>query len=100
MSNHENSLTLGVIEQFVLKLLANPGSTGYSWKVSQCPECVTWKELSPEHVGPPTIGGPVLQVFQFNAILAGEGNVILQYERPWEHVPPAKKYPISVVVIR
>jgi inhibitor of cysteine peptidase len=68
---------------FELRLKAQP-STGYSWQVTSIKNAEKAGEdkiITPEETLP---GGVETQIMRFKALAPGEGEIILQYFRPWE----------------
>ncbi|MBS7661518.1 protease inhibitor I42 family protein [Pseudomonas lalucatii] len=88
-------------QQLVLILPSNP-TTGFRWVVrdsaaavlaSQGPEVYS----NPEDAG--LVGSAGQSTWLFNARQAGEGRLLLTYQRPWEvEVAPAKSFDCAISV--
>ena len=76
--------------------------TGYSWKVANSAATVLKEQGSPEAGSAETAGKagqPENQVFLFNTLAKGTGQLELQYLRPWEKDrKPAKTFSLTVKV--
>jgi inhibitor of cysteine peptidase len=88
-------LTLHVGQQFILRLPSNP-TTGFRWLVRDAAPQVL-KSLGPEVYSNPEDSGLVgsggISTWRFDVVAAGEGQLSLTYERPWEvGVVPALRF--------
>lgn len=81
-------INIDVGQEFVIALGSNPGSTGYSWQA-------TYEETMLELVGGKStfeadeteeglVGAGGIEYFRFKALRAGETQITLVYEQPWE----------------
>jgi predicted secreted protein len=81
-------INIDVGQEFVIALGSNPGSTGYSWQES-------YEETMLELVGGEStfeaeeteeglVGAGGIEYFRFKALKAGETQITLVYEQPWE----------------
>ncbi len=81
-------INIDVGQEFVIALGSNPGSTGYSWQA-------TYEETMLELVGGEStfeadetggdiVGAGGIEYFRFKALKAGETQITLVYEQPWE----------------
>lgn len=88
-------LTLHVGQQFILRLPSNP-TTGFRWLIRDgAPQVL--KSLGPEVYSNPEdtglVGSGGISTWRFNVVAAGEGQLSLTYERPWEvGVVPAQRF--------
>ena len=78
------TVNIGVNQQFVVALGSNP-TTGYSWQESHDQtmlELVKWnyEEVAQEGV----VGAGGIEYFRFKALKAGQTEITLTYEQPWE----------------
>lgn len=77
-------VNIGVNQQFVIALGSNP-TTGYSWQESHDQTMLellekVYKEQADEGV----VGAGGVEYFRFKAVKAGQTEVTLVYQRPWE----------------
>jgi len=82
------TISVGLNQEFVIALGSNP-TTGYSWRVSYDQSRLELvggestyevdKEAEPGMVG---AGG--VEYFRFKALRAGQSEVIMTYQRPWQ----------------
>lgn len=77
-------VNIGVNQQFVIALGSNP-TTGYSWQESHDQTMlelveIDYKEQAEEGV----VGAGGVEYFRFKAVKAGQTEVTLVYQRPWE----------------
>ncbi len=67
-----------------LRLKSNP-STGYAWSLD--PKSTPLLKLTSQTTTKPTqpgVGRPIYQVFEFQAVRAGSGILLLRYARSWQ----------------
>jgi predicted secreted protein len=97
------TINIGVGQQFVIALGSNPGSTGYSWQA-------TYEETMLELIGGKSeykpsaeaeeglVGAGGIEYFRFQALKAGETEITLTYERPWEggEVDQTKVFTVNI----
>ncbi|MBX9764913.1 MAG: protease inhibitor I42 family protein [Pseudomonadaceae bacterium] len=88
-------LELHVGQQFNLRLPSNP-TTGFRWLMRDAAPQVL-KSLGPEVYSNPEdtglVGSSGISTWRFNVVAAGEGQLSLTYERPWEvGVVPAQRF--------
>ncbi|WP_296129214.1 protease inhibitor I42 family protein [Pseudomonas sp. Ga0074129] len=88
-------LELHVGQQFILRLPSNP-TTGFRWLMRDAAPQVL-KSLGPEVYSNPEdtglVGSSGISTWRFNVVAAGEGQLSLTYERPWEvGVVPAQRF--------
>jgi predicted secreted protein len=72
-------------------LKSNP-TTGYMWYVH--PRSTPLLKLtgqSQTQAQQPGVGRPIIQVFRFQAVAAGEGVLLLRYVRAWEKPMPSEE---------
>jgi inhibitor of cysteine peptidase len=88
-------LTLHVGQQFILRLPSNP-TTGFRWLLrDSAPQIL--QSLGPEVYSNPEdaglVGSAGVSTWRFEVTQAGEGQLALTYERPWEvGVVPAQRF--------
>lgn len=81
------SVQLKVGDILEVRLRSNP-TTGYQWTVHvRSTPLLRLIGQSQTHAQQPGVGRPILQVFRFQAVGAGEGVLLLHYVRPWERAP-------------
>lgn len=82
------TVTIGVKQQFVIALGSNP-TTGYSWQESHDQSMLelveqTYKSEAEEDI----VGAGGVEYFRFKALKAGQTEITLVYQRPWEESNP------------
>jgi inhibitor of cysteine peptidase len=78
------TVNIGVNEEFIIALGSNP-TTGYSWQESYDEtrfELVKWNYEEPTEEG--VVGAGGIEYFRFKALKAGQAEITLVYEQPWE----------------
>lgn len=93
------SLQLG--QQFILRLPSNP-TTGFRWLLRDSAPQVL-QSLGPEVYSNPEdeglVGSAGISTWRFKVAKAGEGQLALTYERPWEvGVVPAQRFDCALTV--
>lgn len=88
-------LSLHVGHQFILRLPSNP-TTGFRWLIRDSATQVL-QSLGPEVYSNPEdaglVGSAGVSTWRFQVVKAGEGQLALTYERPWEvGVVPAQRF--------
>ena len=88
-------LSLHVGQQFILRLPSNP-TTGFRWLLRDSAPQVL-QSLGPEVYSNPEdaglVGSAGVSTWRFQVTKAGEGQLALTYERPWEvGVVPAQRF--------
>lgn len=88
-------------QTLILNLPSNP-TTGFRWQLFDAAAGVL-KTLGPEVYRAPEeagiVGSAGLSTWRFQATQAGQGRLLLQYQRPWEQgVAPALIYDCTVQV--
>jgi len=81
-----HTVNIGVNQQFVIALGSNP-TTGYSWQEShdQAMLELVEKTYRPgEEAKQGVVGAGGVEYFRFKAVKAGQTEVTLVYQRPWE----------------
>jgi len=78
------TVTIGVNQEFIIALGSNP-TTGYGWQESHDQtmlELLKWnyEEAATEGV----VGAGGIEYFRFKALKAGQTEITLVYQRPWE----------------
>lgn len=95
-ADNGGAVHLKVGETLIVRLRSNP-STGYLWYVTakSTPLVKLVRQMEIDNTGPavrpetgapalPRLGRPVVQVFEFVAVRAGQGVLRLHYVRSWE----------------
>ncbi|WP_339082263.1 protease inhibitor I42 family protein [Pseudomonas sp. TMP9] len=94
-------LSLQVGQQFILRLPSNP-TTGFRWLLRDSAPQVL-QSLGPEVYSNPEdeglVGSGGISTWRFKVAKAGEGQLALTYERPWEvGVVPAQRFDCALTV--
>jgi inhibitor of cysteine peptidase len=94
-------LSLHVGQQFILRLPSNP-TTGFRWLLRDSAPQVL-QSLGPEVFSNPEdaglVGSAGVSTWRFQVVNAGEGQLALTYERPWEvGVVPAQRFDCTLKV--
>lgn len=94
-------LSLQVGQQFILRLPSNP-TTGFRWLLRDSAPHVL-QSLGPEVYSNPQdeglVGSAGISTWRFKVASAGEGQLALTYERPWEvGVVPAQRFDCKLEV--
>lgn len=94
-------LSLQVGQQFILSLPSNP-TTGFRWLLRDSAPQVL-QSLGPEVYSNPEdaglVGSAGVSTWRFQVVNAGEGQLALTYERPWEvGVVPAQRFDCTLKV--
>jgi len=83
-TNPGQVVNIGVNQEFIIALGSNP-TTGYSWQESHDQSML---ELLEKDYQEPTeegvVGAGGVELFRFKAIKAGQAEITLTYEQPWE----------------
>lgn len=92
-------LSLQVGQQFILRLPSNP-TTGFRWLLRDAAPQVL-QSLGPEVYSNPEdaglVGSAGVSTWRFQVAKAGEGQLALTYERPWEvGVVPAQRFNCTI----
>tara|TARA_R110000868_G_scaffold25848_3_gene100252 strand:+ start:26637 stop:27215 length:579 start_codon:yes stop_codon:yes gene_type:complete len=92
-------LSLQVGQQFILRLPSNP-TTGFRWLLRDSAPQVL-QSLGPEVYSNPEdaglVGSAGVSIWRFQVAKAGEGQLALSYERPWEvGVVPAQRFECTI----
>jgi inhibitor of cysteine peptidase len=77
-------INIGVNQEFIIALGSNP-TTGYSWQASYDEtrlELVKWNYEEENNEG--VVGAGGVEYFRFKALKAGQTEITLTYEQPWE----------------
>jgi inhibitor of cysteine peptidase len=91
-------ITVGVGEEFELRLESN-ATTGYAWQVVEQPDAITL--VSSEYEAPDTslVGAGGMEVFVFEGVAEGSGELRLEYVRSFDDPPePAETADFQVQV--
>ena len=78
------AIDIGAGQQFVIALGSNP-TTGYSWQESHDQTMLELLEKSyKEEAKEGVVGAGGIEYFRFKALKAGQTEITLTYEQPWE----------------
>ncbi|HDS1815678.1 MAG: protease inhibitor I42 family protein [Pseudomonas capeferrum] len=92
---------LQVGQALTLTLPGNP-STGYRWRIEN-PAASILKSLGPELYSAPddtdVVGSAGSSTWRYLASSAGEGQLVLVYQRPWEaEIAPVQSFECKIIV--
>jgi inhibitor of cysteine peptidase len=93
-----SEITVGVGEEFEVRLESNP-TTGYAWQVVELPDAIS--EVSRDYEAPDTslVGAGGVEVFVFEGVAEGSGELRLEYVRSFDDPPvPAETADFQVTV--
>ncbi len=93
-----SEITVGVGEEFEVRLESNP-TTGYAWQVVELPDAIS--EVSRDYEAPDTslVGAGGVEVFVFDGVAEGSGELRLEYVRSFDDPPvPAETADFQVMV--
>ena len=93
------TIALQTGQMLLITLESNP-TTGYSWHVAEIDESVLRLQGDPAFQSESDLAGAGgAETLRFKAMAAGETNLTLTYDRPWEtDVEPIETYTVQVVV--
>jgi predicted secreted protein len=95
----EPIINASVGENFTISL-ESTGSTGFNWWAQFDPQYLTLLDSSVQSpkASPGMVGVPEMQVFTFEAIKAGNTDVIMLYLQPWENGTIGKQqiFPVNI----
>jgi inhibitor of cysteine peptidase len=78
------TINIGANQEFVIALGSNP-TTGYSWQESHDQAMLELLEKSyKEEAKEGVVGAGGVEYFRFKALKAGQTEITMVYERPWE----------------
>jgi inhibitor of cysteine peptidase len=78
------TIDIGIKQEFVIALGSNP-TTGYSWQESHDQTMLELLEKSyKEEAKEGVVGAGGIEYFRFKALKAGETEITLTYQQPWE----------------
>jgi inhibitor of cysteine peptidase len=94
----EENLALTVGAAKVVTLAENP-TTGYEWHVDTA-ESTNLAAVQVTDVGheqqSKELGAPGTHSWRIQGIAAGKAQLVFDYERPWEHGPPADRHIVHI----
>jgi inhibitor of cysteine peptidase len=80
-------------------------TTGSQWGLTSISEQAVLEMVDQKYVAPeaaqngiPLVGAPGKEVWTFKALKKGNSTISMGYSRPWESVPPAKTFSLTVSV--
>jgi inhibitor of cysteine peptidase len=80
------TVDIGINQEFIIALGSNP-TTGYSWQASYDQtrlELVGGESEYKEEAEEGVVGAGGIEYFRFKALKAGQADITLVYEQPWE----------------
>ena len=93
-----STVALEIGGELTIALPANP-STGYGWTVAAIDPAVLIQKGEPDFAAQSNlIGAGGTMTFRFTAAGAGESELRLEYQRPWEEAEPLDTYQVTVNV--
>jgi len=99
--NNGETITLAVGEEIQIKLNGNV-TTGYEWSILSVDETILAAngeaDYKTDSNSANRVGAGGEFTFTFTAQNAGETQLELGYQRPWENEPPIETYTLTVVV--
>lgn len=88
-------------QKFTVILESNP-TTGFRWQLAKpLDESIVkfidseFRTLATKFPPPPGTGG--IEIWTFEAVAVGSTEIAMEYVRPWEDAPPAKKQTFVVI---
>lgn len=98
-ADNNKSVQVVVGKRIEIRLPANP-TTGYSWLLQSFPGCLDLANFSYVPAGKSIPGEGGMQTVEFLAASGGEGELKIDYRRPWEKsdIPAAKTFSLKVTV--
>ena len=95
----EPPINASVGDNFTISL-ESTGSTGFNWWAQFDPQYLILRSSATQSpsTSPGMVGVPEMQVFTFEAIKAGNTDVIMLYLQPWENGTIGKKqiFPVNI----
>ena len=93
------TVNIGVKQQFVIALGSNP-TTGYGWQESHDQSMLELveKNYKSEAEGD-IVGAGGVEYFRFKALKAGQTEITLVYQRPWEEPDPQDETKVFTINI-
>jgi predicted secreted protein len=95
----EPIINASVGDNFTISL-ESTGSTGFNWWAQFDPQYLTLLDSSVQSpkASPGMVGVPEMQVFTFEAIKAGDTDVMMLYLQPWENGTIGKRqiFPVNI----
>jgi inhibitor of cysteine peptidase len=85
--------------------LESNSSTGFQWSLISISDQAVLEKVDQKYVAPEApqnggtlVGAPGEEVWTFKALQKGKSTISMGYSRPWESVPPAKTFTLTVTV--
>jgi len=94
--NTGQTIAVTVGQSLTVALPANP-STGYRWTEEPHP-AGPLVESAPVMTTPARLGAGGTQTYSYRAVAPGTTQLVFDYARPWEHVPPVNHVAFTVMV--
>lgn len=95
-------IALKVGDSLIVALDSNP-TTGFEWALVSISDESVLSKVHDEYKGPEPTASPLMgqggeELWTFQPLKAGSATIEMMYARPWESVPPASRFNISVTV--
>ena len=95
-------IALKVGDSMIVALDSNP-TTGFEWALVSISDESVLSKVHNEYKGPEPTASPLVgqggeELWTFQPLKAGNATIEMMYARPWESVPPASRFNISVTV--
>ena len=95
-------IALRVGDSLIVALDSNP-TTGFEWVLVSISDESVLSKVHNEYKGPEPTASPLVgqggeELWTFQPLKAGNATIEMMYARPWESVPPAETFNISVTV--
>ena len=95
-------IALRVGDSLIAALDSNP-TTGFEWALVNISDTSVIQKvhdeyIAPQPTSPPLVGQGGEEIWTFEGLHVGYTYISMMYSRPWESVPPAQRFNISVTV--
>jgi len=88
-------------------ILESNQTTGFQWELANISDQTVLEKVDQKFItfppevtsgGSPLVGAPGAEAWIFKALQKGKSTISMGYSRPWESVPPAKTFTLTVSV--
>ena len=95
-------IALKVGDSLIVALDSNP-STGFEWALVNISDPSVIQKVHNEYKGPEPTSSPLVgqggeELWTFSPLNSGTATINMMYARPWESIPPAQRFNVSVIV--
>jgi len=95
-------IALRVGDSLIVALDSNP-STGFEWALVNISDPSVIQKVHNEYKGPEPTSSPLVgqggeELWTFSPLNSGTATINMMYARPWESIPPAQRFNVSVIV--